>query len=89
MAHTAPSGRVNSSDATAQPLWMYPHAEMPTAASVTAQHEVGGLPYDNSGAWMYPGQQQLFEDTPVTVDDLLYGFNGSAWDSFPFLDWDV
>lgn len=27
-------------------------------------------------------------DAPVTVDDLLYGLNGSALDSFAFLDWE-
>ena len=32
--------------------------------------------------------QPQLSDAPVTVDDLLYGLNGSALDSFPFLDWE-
>lgn len=55
---------------------------------------------DNPGA--YTGEQNNFNipnnyqghpytmptDASVTVDDLLYGLNGSALDSFSFLDWD-
>jgi hypothetical protein len=37
---------------------------------------------------MYQDQQQLFNEQPVTVDDLLFGFNGSDLDNFPLLDWE-
>lgn len=37
----------------------------------------------------YQGQPfPMSADASVTVDDLLYGLNGSAMDSFSFLDWD-
>lgn len=35
----------------------------------------------------YPQPQQM-EGGPMTVDDLLYGLNGSALDNYAFLDWE-
>jgi hypothetical protein len=48
--------------------------------------ETANMSYENSGSWMYQGQQQLFNEQLVTVDDLLYGFNGSELDQFAMLD---
>ncbi|KAH7392228.1 fungal-specific transcription factor domain-containing protein, partial [Phaeosphaeria sp. MPI-PUGE-AT-0046c] len=81
-----PPGRLSTSDALpAQSLWMYPNTDMSGAASMAGQQDAGHVQYDN-GAWIDPTQ---FGDNPITVDDLLYGFNSSALDSFPTLDWDV
>jgi hypothetical protein len=86
-----PSGRATSSDATAhvQTLWSFPATDMPSVASLNEQQDVGAVSYHNHGNWMYQGQQQVFGEDTVTVDDLLYGFNGSALDRYPILDWDT
>jgi hypothetical protein len=91
LAAGGPSGRAASSDATApmQSLWSFPTADLPSVAPLNEQQEAGAVPYDNHGSWMYQGQQQLFGENPVTVDDLLYGFNGSALDRYPDLDWNT
>jgi hypothetical protein len=88
---SAPPGRTDTSDpaVSVQSLWLYPTTDMTGVASHPGQNDAGAVSYDNNGAWFYPSQQQLFGDDPVTVDDLLYGFNGSALDKFPVLDWDV
>jgi hypothetical protein len=88
LTQAVPPGRGNSSEAAApiQSLWLYPTTDTPSAAPLTGQHDAGTLPYDNHGSWLYQGQQQLFGEGP---DDLLYGFNGSALDSFPTLEWDT
>jgi hypothetical protein len=90
--HSAPSGRTDTSDPAApvHSLWLYPNTDITGVASHSGQHDAGNVAYESNGNWMYTGQQQqLFEENPVTVDDLLYGFNGSALDRFPVLDWDV
>lgn len=46
------------------------------AISMQEQHYGGGLQYPQAA------------DGPMTVDDLLYGLNGSALDNFAFLDWE-
>lgn len=85
----APPGRLSTSDPLpAQSLWMYPNADMSGAATIPGQQDVGHMPYDN-GSWMDSNQQAMFGENPITVDDLLYGFNSSALDSFPTLDWEV
>jgi hypothetical protein len=88
--HVVPqTGRTDSSDPAAPvhpPLWLYPNTDM---TGVAPQQDAGNVAYDSNGAWLYPGQQQLYGEDGVTVDDLLYGFNGSALDAFPTLDWDV
>jgi hypothetical protein len=91
LAHVGPVGRANSSDATApvQSLWPYPPIDMPNTVPITGQNDSDTSPYDNNGSWVYTGQQPMFAQDPVNVDDLLYGFNGSALDSFPVLDWDT
>jgi hypothetical protein len=89
-AHVGPAGRVNSSDAAApmQSLWPYAPTDMPSVA-LAGQNDADTSPYDNNGSWVFSGQQPMFAQDPVNVDDLLYGFNGSALDSFPVLDWDT
>jgi hypothetical protein len=89
-AHVGPAGRVNSSDAAApmQSLWPYAPTDMPNVA-LAGQNDADTSPYDNNGSWVFSGQQPMFAQDPVNVDDLLYGFNGSALDSFPVLDWDT
>ncbi|KAJ4300839.1 hypothetical protein N0V90_002927 [Kalmusia sp. IMI 367209] len=55
-------------------------------------HDASTLPYDSSGDWMVSGQHALPGDGTVSVEDLFYGFNSSALDSFPItpvLEWDV
>ncbi|RYP73810.1 hypothetical protein DL771_003388 [Monosporascus sp. 5C6A] len=91
LAKAGPPGRIISSDAAVpiQPPWFYPATDTPGATSFTGQHDAGTLPYDNNGNWLYQGQQQSFGEAPVSVDDLLYGFNGSALDSFPILERDT
>jgi hypothetical protein len=88
LAQAGAPGRMSSSDATplTQQLWTYPNADTTDSASLHGHHDTGALPYDNNGSWLYQGQQQIFGEGP---DDLLYGFNGSALDSFPSLDWDT
>jgi len=89
-APAGPAGHGNSSDAagSVQSQWSYANSEIPGVASVHGQHDASNMPYDTNGTWVYQGQSQLFNETPVTVDDLLYGFNGSELDKFPVLDWD-
>ncbi|KAI4622321.1 hypothetical protein J4E83_005063 [Alternaria metachromatica] len=85
---------VRDQDSThpAQPGSMDPTAELavpgvpPSAYSTT---ETANLPFGNSGDWTYQGQQQTFSEQPFSVDDLLYGFNGSELDQFTMLDWDM
>jgi hypothetical protein len=87
-----PSGRANSSDGTAhgvQSLWSFPTAEISNVAPLAEQQDPNAVSYDNHGNWMYQGQPQMFGENTVTVDDLLYGFNGSALDRFPIMDWDT
>lgn len=55
-------------------------------------HDVNSLNYDYNGAWLAPGQHQMYGDASVPVDDLYYGFNSAALDSFPitpFLEWNT
>ncbi|KAH7063913.1 fungal-specific transcription factor [Paraphoma chrysanthemicola] len=47
------------------------------------------LPSFNPTAnWLFQEPQQSHAEAAFSVDDLLYGFNGSALDSFPVVDWD-
>ncbi|KAH5272468.1 hypothetical protein HBI70_115300 [Parastagonospora nodorum] len=89
-AQVGPAGRLNSSDAAApmQSLWPYPPTDMSNVA-LAGHNDADTSPYDNNNNWGYSGQQPMFAQDPVNVDDLLYGFNGSALDSFPVLDWDT
>lgn len=83
-----PPSNLNFANANA-PLssqWPYPTGEMSPTAHHTGQHDTA---YDNNGSWMFQGQQQLFGEGTFTVDDLLYGFNGSDLDKLPMLNWDV
>lgn len=56
--------------------------------------DLGALNYDYNGPWLAPGQHQnqIYGDASVPVDDLYYGFNSAALDSFPitpFLEWNT
>jgi hypothetical protein len=93
MALGGSSSRANASGAAAPvPAWFYPTTETSGPTSLPVQHDPGMPPYDANGNWLYHGQQSQqppFGDAPVSVDDLLYGFNGSALDSLPILEWDT
>ncbi|KAI4640097.1 hypothetical protein J4E93_008897 [Alternaria ventricosa] len=84
--------RDQDSSHLAQPGSMDPTADLavpgvpPSAYSTT---ETANLPFGNSGDWTYQGQQQTFSEQSFSVDDLLYGFNGSELDQFHMLDWDM
>lgn len=55
-------------------------------------HEINSVNYDYNGQWLTPGQQQAYGEALVPVDDLYYGFNSAALDSFPitpFLEWNT
>ncbi|CAN9461981.1 unnamed protein product [Alternaria alternata] len=78
VARTEPTGPANPSYA---PVPGQSHSAFSTI-------ETSDRPHENPGTWMYQDQQQLFNEQPVTVDDLLFGFNGSDLDNFPLLDWE-
>ncbi|KAF3050898.1 hypothetical protein E8E11_011078 [Didymella keratinophila] len=76
------------------PTMMPPPRVCTTAGNMinTGAHDVAPLHYDYNGQWLAPGQQQVYGDTSVPVDDLYYGFNSAALDSFPitpFLEWNT
>lgn len=84
------TGRAESLDAntSGRTHRLYHSTDIPGAVPLTGQHDAAAIaPYDNPN-WLYQSQHQLLGGNSVTVDDLLYGFNGSALDSFPVLDWD-
>ncbi|KAJ4336040.1 hypothetical protein N0V95_008724 [Ascochyta clinopodiicola] len=57
-----------------------------------SNHDVGSLAYDYNGSWLGQGQHPMYGDASVPVDDLYYGFNSAALDSFPitpFLEWNT
>lgn len=53
-------------------------------------NDLGGLPEDPSLNWLPQHAQHgaTAGEAGMSVHDLLYGFNGSALDSFPVLEWD-
>lgn len=79
---------------TAAPTPM-PPPRIPTAAGSmldASSHDVSSMSYDYNGPWLAPGQNQIYGDASVPVDDLYYGFNSAALDSFPitpFLEWNT
>lgn len=86
LMRTLPNNRVNSTGmgASAPLPPYYPFSNSSGAYSeqrdaVTMRHD----PYTSLQT-----HQSQPADASVTVDDLLYGLNGSALDSFPFLDWE-
>jgi len=84
----AHAGRFNSSDTvvSTQPPWACQGAEAASVTTFAGQNEGNGLSYVEDGNWLYPpGQGHPFE-TPISVDDLLYGFNGEALDGFPIFE---
>lgn len=85
LAQVNSSGRQNSSDASVhmQPTWPYPTTIVPEMNSIPGRHYDNTQSYDNNSNWLDQGPQQPFGEMPVSIDDLLYGFNGSALDSFP------
>ncbi|KAJ4361017.1 uncharacterized protein N0V89_001586 [Didymosphaeria variabile] len=55
----------------------------PDMTSSTQQNNTGVLPYDYTATWGPPGQIQPQGEGMMSLDDLFYGFNSSALDSFP------
>ena len=54
--------------------------------------DAGTLAYDYNGPWLATSQNAMYADNSVPVDDLYYGFNSAALDSFPitpFLEWNA
>lgn len=86
----AQSSRVIPSDMAVpmQPPWMNATTDRPGSTTFAGQHDAGTIPYNDDGNWLYQGPQQPFGEAPISVDDLLYGFNGSALDSFPIFERD-
>ncbi|KAL5401387.1 hypothetical protein PMIN06_011920 [Paraphaeosphaeria minitans] len=58
-------------------------AVAPDMASANQQNATGAMPYDYTASWGAPGQMQLPGDGMMSLDDMFYGFNSSALDSFP------
>ena len=53
-------------------------------ATPTVQYQNGdALPTDFNGVWLNPGFNQPAGDGTMSFDDMFYGFNSSALDSFP------
>jgi hypothetical protein len=88
MAQAGTSCRMNSSDTpmAMQSQWPATNTGTSEPGLLNESSYVSAFPYDNNGGWSQQGQQHLFGEVPMSVDDLLYGFNGSAADSF--LEWD-
>lgn len=83
---------VREQDSSHMPGPVDPTADMavpgvPSSAYNTM--ETANMPYGSSGNWAYQDQQQPFSEQPFSVDDLLYGFNGSELDQFPTMNWDM
>lgn len=79
---------------TATPTPMQPPRASAVAGSVLDAdgHDVNSMSYDYNGPWLAHGQHQMYGDSAVPVDDLYYGFNSAALDSFPitpFLEWNT
>lgn len=89
MAQQGPNARINSADATIpmHSQWSHPGTDASGASLLGEPQYVNTFPYDANGSWMQQGPQPFFGDAAISVDDLLYGFNGSAADSF--LEWDA
>jgi hypothetical protein len=87
MAQQGLSGRMNSTDATIHVPPQWPHPATDVSNLLGEPQYVNTFPYDNNGSWMQQSQQPFFGEAAMSVDDLLYGFNGSAADSF--LEWDA
>lgn len=58
-------------------------AVTPVMGSTDPPNPTGALPYDYTATWGAPGQMQPQGDGMMSLDDLFYGFNSSALDSFP------
>lgn len=80
--HLAPESRNNYADMP-PPLAAPPGTCYDPTGSYVTQRDVGSL-QDNS----QHSQYSLAPEASITVNDLLYGLNGSALDSFSFLDWE-
>ncbi|PVI06865.1 hypothetical protein DM02DRAFT_649211 [Periconia macrospinosa] len=92
LAQVGLSGRTSSSDipihVSMQPPWSYPATTMPDMTPLPGRHYENQQNFENNSNWLDQGQQQPFGEMPVSIDDLLYGFNGSALDSFRDLNWE-
>ncbi|CAI6339941.1 unnamed protein product [Periconia digitata] len=83
----APSRFPSDAPPLQQP-WPYPSTSMPDMSSIPGMQDENPHNYDSNSNWLEHGQQQSFGEMPVSVDDLLYGLNGSALDSLPVFDWE-
>ena len=54
----------------------------------STHQDAGAGTYNSNGSWSYHDSQLLPGEAMISLDDLLYGFNSSALDSFPVLEWD-
>jgi hypothetical protein len=85
---TPDQSTINAAAPTPMPLPRDPAGNMLDAGS----HDVSSVTYDYNGPWLAPSQHQMYGDASVPVDDLYYGFNSAALDSFPitpFLEWNT
>ena len=62
------------------------YGPFPDSSAYTDDRNAMHVQDQNYGA--FQGQYAQPTDGPMTVDDLLYGLNGTALDNFAFLDWD-
>jgi hypothetical protein len=63
------------------------HGDM-TGNTLQPTHQDTGTNIGNNGSWPCQDPQLLPGEAMISLDDLLYGFNSSALDSFPALEWD-
>jgi hypothetical protein len=61
--------------------------EIPGNPLQMTHQDMGSNLYSDNGGWAYQDSQLLPAEATISVDDLLYGFNSSALDSFPVLEW--
>lgn len=85
LAQVNPSGRQTASDTSVhmQPTWPYPTTTIPEVTPIPGRHYDNTQSYDNNTNWLDQGHHQPYGEMPVSIDDLLYGLNGSALDRFP------
>jgi hypothetical protein len=76
---------------TAAPLRVsttHHNGDMPGNTFQATHQDTGTNLGNNNGSWPCQDSQLLPGDAMISLDDLLYGFNSSALDSFPALEWD-
>lgn len=86
MMRTLPNNRATSTEVGASAA-LPPYYSFPNSSGVYSEQRDAVAMRDDPYVSLQNHHSQL-ADASVTVDDLLYGLNGSALDSFPFLDWE-